>query len=194
VAGAFLAGLADGLDVDDAREGSFLVATRLEGHSDNAGASAHGGFVVTTPDHVVRLDVPPGLRALVWSPSSATSTDVSRRALPEQVSMATAAHSIAGAALWVAGVATGDLSVLRRACEDELHHPGRLRARPESTEVLEALLGSEGVLAAWLSGSGPTIAALLAPGADGEQLCAALGPAGRCRVLEIADAGVRTES
>ena len=188
------AGLADGLGVDDARDGSFRVAAQLEGHTDNAGASAHGGFVVTTQEHVVRVDVPPGLRTLVWSPSSATSTDASRRALPEQVPMSDAAHSIAGAAMWVAGLAAGDLSVLRRACEDRLHQPARLSARPESTEALEVLLGIDGVLAAWLSGSGPTIAALLAPGADGERLCTVLGPAGQCRVLDVADAGVRTES
>ncbi len=190
VAGAFLAGLADGVSPADARAGAFVVASGLEGHSDNAAASAHGGFVVAAGPHVARLDVPAGPEVLVWSPTSTTSTDASRRVLARQVDLADAAASIAGAALWVAAMAGGDLRLLRRACEDRLHQPTRLAARPDAAAVLEALLGAEEVLAAWLSGSGPTVAALLDRDADAERLCWMLDPSGRCRVLGVADAGV----
>ena len=190
VAGAFLAGLCDGLEPLDARDGAFRVAAELEGHADNAAASAHGGFVVSAGEHVGRLVVPPGLVVLVWSPSVTTSTDASRRALPDVVPLSDASHSIAGAALWVAGLATCDLSLLRRACEDRLHQPVRLGSQPGSTEALEVLLGNDSVLAAWLSGSGPTVAALLDVGADGATLCAELPSTGRCRTLDVATLGV----
>ena len=90
--------------------------------------------------------------------------DLDRRVagvLPDAVPLADAAFSIARAALWVAAIAQGDLGLLREASRDRVHQPGRLAARPDSASVLEHLLGDTAVLAAWLSGSGPTVAALV---------------------------------
>lgn len=161
VAGAYLAGRHDGLGHESAVDGSFVVAGRLEGHPDNAAASAYGGFTVAVGQHALRLDPPAGLSVVAWWPQQSTSTRASRQVLPEQVALSDAAFSLARAATWVAALATGDLGALRVACEDRLHQPGRLAARPDSAEVLEVLLGLPDVLAAWLSGSGPTVAALV---------------------------------
>ena len=135
------------------------------------------------------LPPPEGLVLLVWWPASTTSTDASRRVLPEQVPLTDAAFSIGRAALWVAAVASGDRSLLRDASQDRVHQPGRLAARPDATWVLEHLLADDAVLGAWLSGSGPTVAALVPADADVAALAAGL-PEGRSRRLELAPVGV----
>ncbi len=191
VAGAFLAGLVDGLDPTGARDGAFRVAAELEGHPDNAAASAFGGLTVAAGERAVRLDPPAGLGVVVWSPSASTSTDVSRRTLPEQVPLADAAFSAGRAALWVAAVATGDLAALRTACEDRLHQPGRLGARPDAAAALDRLLASPEVLAAWLSGSGPTVAALVPTSARLGALEASLGDTGQVQRLGLDAHGAR---
>ncbi|MFM7069955.1 MAG: homoserine kinase, partial [Actinomycetes bacterium] len=122
VAGAFAAG-------EDPLE-AFRTAARLERHADNAAASAFGGFVVTAGGEVVPLPAPAlddGPFLAVWWPSTSTSTDASRRQLPDAVAFGDAVFSASRAALWVAGFAAGDLSVLRTASEDRLHQPTRVR-------------------------------------------------------------------
>jgi homoserine kinase len=189
VAGAHAAALLDGLDHAVARDGALRCAARLEGHADNAAASAHGGFIVAAGDRVVALPVPPGLAVIVWSPDRATSTDASRRSLPARVSLEDAAFSAARAALWVAALAAGDLGALREACEDRLHQDVRLAARPDAQAVRDHLLGRPEVLAAWLSGSGPSIAALVPDDVAG-MVGADVGGEGRVRVLDVDHVGV----
>lgn len=189
VAGAYLAGRCDGLDHLDARSGALTVAAELEGHADNAAASAMGGFTVAAGDRTVALDVPRGVELLVWWPQRSTSTDASRRVLAESVPLSDAAFSIARASLWVAAMASGDLDALRTACEDRVHQPQRLAARPDSAEALEHLMADAEVLCAWLSGSGPTVAAMVREGCGSDALVASLPP-GRSRRLGIAAEGV----
>lgn len=191
VAGAYLAARRVGAGHDAARAVAASVATEAEGHPDNAAASAHGGLTVSAGGHTVVLEPPAGVEVLVWSPSASTSTDASRRRLPETVTLADAAFSGARAALWVAAVATGDLSVLRTACEDRLHQSVRLANRADSAAALGTLLGEPEVVAAWLSGSGPTVAALVHAGwAGSDMVTDRLGATGRVLRLEPDRAGV----
>lgn len=189
VAGAFLAGCLDGLDAETARAGAHTVAADLEGHPDNAAAAAYGSFTVALDGRVLRLDVPVGLSVVVWSPVTATSTDASRRSLPGRVTLGDAVFSVARAAAWVAALATGDLDVLRVACEDRLHQDVRLQVRPDAAEVRDHLLGRGEVLAAWLSGSGPSIAALV-PDDVVAMVAGSIGGAGTVRTLPIDPHGV----
>ena len=138
-------------------------------------------------DEAVRVPVPDDLSLLLWWPERSTSTDASRRVLAEQVPLDVAADSIGRAALWVAAMAVGRTDVLRVACEDRLHQPGRLSLRPDSTGAMEAMLAEPRVLAAWLSGSGPTVAALVAL----SSLEAVLDRDGRTRRLGLSSTGVR---
>ncbi len=198
VAGAYLAARTAGASHDRARAVSFETATDLEGHPDNAAASALGGFTVAAGTTARSLPMPDGLSVLVWWPERSTSTDASRKVLSDQVALADATWSLARSSLWVAAVATGDLSALRTACEDRLHQPTRLAARPDSAAVLAGLLGDARVHAAWLSGSGPTVAALVDT-ADASSIesevaagvLAGIGDDGRSRVLAVAGSGVR---
>lgn len=190
VAGAYLGARRDGLEHDTARQGAFVLASELEGHADNAAASTLGGFTVAAGEHAVSLDVPDGLSVVVWWPEQSTSTAASRRVLADQVPLRDAVDSIAGAALWVAALGAGRLDLLRTACEDRLHQPARLAARPDAAAVLAAFLGHEEVLAAWLSGSGPTIAALVCEGTATEELVSSTGDDGHTRCIGVDRLGV----
>lgn len=189
VAGAFAAARLDGLGVSEARDGALRLATVLEGHGDNAAASAVGGFVVAAGERVVRVDVPEDLAVVAWSPDASTSTDASRKRLPDRVDLADAAFSVARSALWVAALASGDLASLREATEDRLHQDLRLSSRPDSAAAREALLAQPAVLGAWLSGSGPTVAALVPTGSVAE-VASRLPGGGSVRTLSIDRAGV----
>lgn len=191
VAGAYLALRSAGASAEDSRTGAFGVAAELEGHTDNAAASAHGGFVVSSGRIVVPVEVPDHLCTVAWSPAAATSTKASRSALRETVPLEDAADAVGRACLWVAAMCSDRPELTRVACEDRLHQPARLAERPDSAAALSALLGHDDVLSAWLSGSGPSVAALVA-GGDAEavaSLPALVELGGEVRVLRIDRAG-----
>jgi homoserine kinase len=158
-------------------------ATRLEGHADNVAASLLGGVVATAGGRAVRVPLALDPAVVVWVPSFTTSTDESRRRLPDQVPLADAAFNIGHTALLVAALAAGDVDALRVACQDRLHQDVRLAAASPSRAALDAALRA-GAWCAWLSGSGPTVAALCARG-TAPALAAALPSDGRARVLSI---------
>ena len=130
----------------------------------------------------VPLAVDPAV--VVWVPEAATtSTDRSRTALPESVARADAVFNLGRVALFVAACATGDVGSLRVATEDRLHQTQRLTAVPESAAALEAALAA-GVWAAWLSGSGPTVAMLCEAG-RADEVAASLPASGHTKSLRI---------
>lgn len=209
VAGAYLGAVVGGAGDAEATDTAFRVATEMEGHADNAAASSYGGLCVAGDFGAVAVPTPPGLlaglRVVVWSPDTTTSTRSARTRLPDQVPLAVAVGSIERTALWVAAMAGGRVDLLREACIDEIHQPSRLRRVPGSAEVLEGLLSDERVVAAWLSGSGPTVAAMV-PAVEADAVAGALTASdgssaahgfaddrrGRVRVLGIAPRGVHS--
>lgn len=191
VAGA-LAGAVEAAGVDDpaTRERALGVAIDLEHHPENAAASMLGGFVVAAGGHAVGVPADlGGLRLVVWWPSAETSTRAARRLLPDQVPFDEAVFNVGRASLLVAALTTGRFDLLHDATDDRLHTELRLAASPVSKPVLDAWRADPGVLAAWLSGSGPTVAALVAE-ADAERVAAAAGePNGTTKVVTVAAAG-----
>lgn len=156
----------------------------LEGHADNAAASIEGGIVVVAGESVIRVPLAFDPAVVVWIPSgTTTSTDRSRTSLPGTVSRDDAVFNLGRVALFVAACAAGDHDRLRVATEDRLHQPQRLAAVPASAAAIEAGLDA-GAWAAWLSGSGPTVAMLCEP-AGAEALAAALPENGHARVVRI---------
>ena len=186
VAGAFLARRLTGDDPGAARRSAREVAADLEGHPDNAAASAWGSFTVSAGGVDTCLEVPSELAVELWWPEGGVGTDASRQQLPAGVELSDAAFSVARAATWVAALCRGDTSLLRTACEDRLHQPSRLAGLPDSAAALGAFLSDPSVVAAWLSGSGPTVAALVASGGE----VAAPLPAGQRRRVAVDRAGV----
>lgn len=168
------------------RGAALALATELEGHPDNVAASLLGGVVVTAAGRAVRVPLAVDPAVVMWIPSTQTLTDQSRGVLPAQVPFADAVFNVGRASLLVAALAAGDTEALRDATADRLHQDARLARSPGSAGAMEALL-SGGAWAAWLSGSGPSVAALC-PRGRADAVAATLPPGGRTAILGI-DAG-----
>ncbi|MFZ4718921.1 MAG: homoserine kinase [Ilumatobacteraceae bacterium] len=166
-------------------------ATALEGHADNVAASLYGGVVATAGGHAVRVPMNFDPAMVMWVPSFVTSTDESRTKLRNEVPMADVVFNVGRTALLVAALAAGAVDVLREATQDRLHQDVRLAAAEPSRAALEAALDA-GAWAAWLSGSGPTVAAMCAVD-EAEDLAAALPADGHTKILRIDHAGAVIE-
>jgi len=141
----------------------LAVAGELEGHPDNVAACLLGGFTIAWTDggraHGVRLDPVPTIGAVVFVPPDGLSTETARGLLPETVPHRDAAHAASRSALAVAAL-TRRPDLLLAATEDRLHQPYRAPAMP-ATSALMVRLRAAGV-AAFVSGAGPSVLALLA--------------------------------
>lgn len=142
----------------------FQLATKLEGHPDNVGASLFGGIVVAAWDgetaHHARIEPNTRLETLVAIPAFELATEKARHALPSQLSMADAVFNVGRSSLLVAALAGGDLSLIRHAMKDRLHQPYRAPLIPGMTEILERAT-EFGALGSALSGAGPTLIAFV---------------------------------
>jgi homoserine kinase len=142
----------------------FQIATALEGHPDNVGASLFGGIVVSAWDgseaQHVRIEPHERLQTLVAIPAFELLTEKARHALPSTVSMADAVFNVGRSSLLVAALGSGDLGLIRHAMKDRLHQPYRAALIPGMAEILERATGF-GALGAALSGAGPTLIAFV---------------------------------
>ena len=166
VAGALLAiAQRDGVVVAnslEARLDAFRVATELEGHPDNAAASALGGLTVAVGGRAIRVPIAVQADVVVWVPDNTTSTKESRTKLLPTVSLDDAVFNISRSSLFVAAMATGDVGALGEAAQDRLHQDVRLAIVPDTKRAMRAAVDA-GAYAAWLSGSGPTMACMVDP-------------------------------
>ena len=167
----------------------LAAATELDGHPDNVAATLLGGLVAVAGSQAVRVPMAVDGIVVVWTPPGDTSTRASRKGLVGDVSRDDAVFNVGRASLLVAAVAAGDHEALREATEDRLHQDRRLDAVPESRRTLECALDA-GAWGAWLSGSGPTIAAWC-PGDAAAHIAAQLPDTGLTRLLPIASEGAR---
>ncbi|HET7727914.1 MAG TPA: homoserine kinase [Candidatus Limnocylindrales bacterium] len=139
------------------------LATRIEGHPDNAAAALLGGFVVAADlgatVHAVRFDAPRDLRAVLFIPDRRLSTADMRAALPAQVPLADAVANLGRVALGVAAIATGQSELLAELMQDRLHEPYRAAVYPELPRLADAARQA-GAIGACLSGAGSTVLAL----------------------------------
>jgi homoserine kinase len=181
----------DPVALDGASPELLAIATELEGHADNVAASLYGGVVATAGGRAIRVPLAVDPAIVMWVPSFTTSTDQSRGRLPGSVSMDDAVFNLGRTALLVAALAAGDIAALREATRDRLHQDVRLDDAPGSRAALAAALDA-GAWAGWLSGSGPTVAAMCA--ADhAARIVAAMPADGRTKVLRIDHAGATIE-
>lgn len=180
---------------DDACAEVLAVVTELEGHADNVAASLVGGVVATGGGRVVRVPLSIDPAVVVWVPSTITKTDESRRILGAPVPFADAVFNVGRVAMLVGALAAGDVAALRVAAEDRLHQPARLALAAPSRRAIE-VAHEAGAWCAWLSGSGPTVAAMC-PVAEADRVAAAWDDAlpgvGHTKVLRIDHEGARIE-
>ena len=155
------------------------LANRLEGHPDNVAPCLVGGGTLCWQEagqlHTAELAVHPELTAVAVIAAAPLSTGAARRALPDSVPFAAAAHTAGRAALLGPALA-GEFELLLPATEDRLHQPTRLAMDEVAGRTLEGL--RERGHAAFLSGAGPSLLVLCPAGqreavlADAGQLLA----------------------
>lgn len=138
----------------------FQMATALEKHPDNVGASLFGGIIVaawdgTRAEHV-RFDPPAGMAVLAAIPQFELSTKKARNVLPDSLPLKDAVFNVTHSSLLTAALASGRLDLLRFAMRDRLHQPYRAALIPGMETILRDA-GDHGALAAVLSGAGPTM-------------------------------------
>lgn len=134
------------------------LATRFEGHPDNAAPAIFGGATVSWEQNggfrTAQLAVSRQVRTSVLIPDEVLLTTAARAALPENVPHADAAFNAGRSALLVHALA-GHPELLYAATEDRLHQDYRAEAMPHSHAMLQALRK-----AGWpavISGAGPSI-------------------------------------
>ncbi|MGO4598183.1 homoserine kinase [Terrabacter sp. 2RAF25] len=144
------------------------LSSELEGHPDNASASALGGLTVSwMPDDsghdhgertvTARIEPHPDVEVVVFVPETQLATRTARAVLPATVPLAAAAAGAGRAALLVHAL-TADPSHLHAATRDWLHQEARRPSYPDTMELVD-LLRSQGH-AAVVSGAGPSVLVL----------------------------------
>ena len=134
------------------------LATKFEGHPDNAAPAIYGGAVVCWQDadgaHASPLTVAPEIQTAVLIPHGVVPTAEARAALPEAVPHKDAAFNASRAALLVHALA-GHPELLLAATEDRLHQRYRASHMPQAVAMIERLRADG--LAAVVSGAGPSV-------------------------------------
>jgi len=188
VAAAAAAGAPDPLD----------TGAEVDGHPENAAASALGGLVAATLVRgravARRLPLDPQLAFVVLVPDRVLPTTQARAALPAEVAHGDAAFNLGRLALLIASLAD-HRDLIPEATDDRLHQGPRTPLFPESPGLLEGLVEC-GALASCWSGAGPSLLAIClhetAPqvSACGEILLSEAGVAGRAVNLQADRGGV----
>jgi homoserine kinase len=146
------------------KEEIYQLATRVEGHPDNVGASLFGGIVVAAmEDEIVpfiKIDPHESLKAVALIPNFQLSTEKARGILPAHYSRQDTIYSLSRAGLLVAALAQGRYELLQLAMKDRLHQPYRASLIPGLTTILDNA-HLYGALGTALSGAGPTIISLV---------------------------------
>lgn len=144
---------------------ALALATRLEGHPDNAAPALLGGATVAwdTPagPDAATLRVHPDVVPVLLVPQVRCATRTARGVLPSHVPHADAAFSAGRAALLVHALAERP-DLLLTATEDRLHQGYRASVMPGTAALVEALRAAG--QAAVVSGAGPSV--LVLAGAD----------------------------
>src|SRR5256884_103968 len=166
VAGAPAAAALLDLAVD--ATGLVELCSELEGHPDNVAPAVFGGanLVLRGPDGLIVTPLPihQSLALVFAVPDFTVETKRARAALPATLPHADAVRAAAKSAALVHGLAHGDARLLAAGLDDVLHVPFRRALVPGYDEVTGAARQA-GAYGATLSGSGPTIVAVV--GADG---------------------------
>lgn len=148
------------------------IATKIEGHPDNVGASIFGGLVIGSMSEEdteiihsnnVQFDV------VAAVPGEELLTKDSRGVLPEQLSFSDAVHAGAVSNVMIAALLSGNLKLAgKMMMQDQYHQPYRKRLVP-SLQILEDIAPKHGALGIALSGAGPTVICMTECG-NGEAL------------------------
>lgn len=151
--------VADPDALDDAT--ALAVATRLEGHPDNAAPALLGGATVAwttgAGPRATTLTLHPDVEPVVLVPTVRLATRTARSVLPATVPHDDAAFTAGRAALLVHALGHAP-ELLWDATADRLHQDHRAGVMPETWELVRAL--RDAGQAAVVSGAGPSVLVL----------------------------------
>lgn len=170
VAGIELADYAGGLGLTTQEK--LLIATELEGHPDNVGASLYGGLIVGSyhlgeVDLVAFPDIP--FEVVVVIPDEILLTKDSRDVLPSTFSRNEAIQASSTANVLIAALLTQNWDLTGKMMEQDLfHQPYRRPLIPLFSEI-EKTAKTNGAFGVALSGAGPTVICFTVKG-EGEKL------------------------
>jgi homoserine kinase len=141
----------------------LAAATEVEGHADNAAPALFGGLnsVLEKKDAdpiALRWQWPEELRLVVATPAVGLATAKARAALPDGMPRADAIFNLQRVLSLVHALQHRRYDRIREAVRDRWHQPARASLVPLLNEVLE--LDDPEVLGAFLSGAGPSVAAI----------------------------------
>jgi homoserine kinase len=164
--------LADSLcELNLSQQEKFEIASEIEDHPDNAGASIFGGLLIACQtedslDAIVKHDVNFEIVAVV--PREELLTKESRGVLPTELPFGEAVTAGAVSNVLVAALLTGDYHLAgKMMMKDRYHHPYRKALVPHM-EIIEEEALKYGAFGVALSGAGPTILCLVEPGTSEE--------------------------
>lgn len=179
----------------------FEVGVAVDGHPENAAASAFGGLVaacvIDGRAEARRLPLDADLRFIVLVPDRQLATAKARSVLPETVSYDDACFNLGRLGLLVAGLAD-HTQLIAAAGDDRLHQTQRAVLFPEAPSLLEGLRKAGALTSCW-SGAGPSLLGICAPetaaavASEAEALLAAHAVRGRVLLLEADVPGARVQ-
>jgi len=141
----------------------LAAGCELEGHPENVAAALLGGLVACCqrPDgSVIALTAawPRALRIVVATPETQLETKRSRQVLPGSVPLTSAVSNVQRVAVLLEALRSRNYGVLAEAFRDCLHQPSRRAIVPGLDRLLS--LEHPDILGVFLSGSGPSVAAV----------------------------------
>jgi homoserine kinase len=142
---------------------ALAAATDVEGHADNAAPALFGGLTsvvqVEGSDPVaLQWSWPDDVRLVVATPAVGLATAKARAALPEMLPRGDAIFNLQRVLALVHALQCGEYDRIREAVKDRWHQPARASLVPLLREALA--IEDPSVLGVFLSGAGPSIAAL----------------------------------
>ena len=117
--------------------------------------------------------LPDDMHVVAAVPDVRVRTHDARQVLPELVRFGDAVFNLGRASLLCAAWATGRWDLLSWGMDDRLHQPYRSSLFPGGRDILDHIRGLPGCVAVAISGSGPTMVALVrgAPGTVASAMC-----------------------
>lgn len=158
IAGIELANAVGKLNLSDKEK--FLIATEIEGHPDNVGASLYGGLVIASKgeDEVDAVVYPElSLEFVAVVPREELLTKDSRSVLPGQFSFRDAVRAGSIGNVLVGALLTGDYSLAGKMMRSDLYHQPYRRKFVPHFDQIEEVACKEGAFGVCLSGAGPTV-------------------------------------
>ncbi len=154
-----------------AMEGEKLASGAV--HADNIAPALLGGITLIRsydPMDIKHIPYPRDLWCAVVHPRLEIRTMESRKLIPREVPLETALQQCGNLAGLVAGLTTGDYSLISRSVKDLFAEPYRTGQLPGFETLRESALDA-GSIGTGLSGSGPSVFSLC----RGEEMAAAVG-------------------